>query len=360
MPSLNLNLNTLGTVSKAGVSSIDFTGITNYVFLGDSISAGSNATVGNSYRELLVTNYATTNTDYSVGGRGTWREIKEIHTQGFTRSQTVIWEEAGLNDLRRSNVQATKNKIESCVKSVIKKTFALSGVAAGSNSVTRSGTFTPYDAESNGGVYPNLAFPDDTACFSSTVNDYWEYTFSGDNCYIVFGAADSSKNRGDCEIRVDGDLVDTITDLNDRADNVSDGDDPNDLVPDTRFYRGFGSGSHTLRITVTSAFPVPVDQIGTLDDPSNVGVLMLIQIPYVTDYSKVGLDQANDSVIDAGNQIKIDLVNEFKALGYRIGFARIMQGKGGLYDLANIDSDGVHPTNAGHLQIYNSLIRYIG
>ena len=51
------------SLKLSGVATVDFTGISNYIYLGDSIMFGNNATAGNSFRELLTTNYATTNTN---------------------------------------------------------------------------------------------------------------------------------------------------------------------------------------------------------------------------------------------------------------------------------------------------------
>jgi hypothetical protein len=345
------------------ISPVDFTGITNYITLGDSIGFGSNATAGNSYRELLNTNYATTNTDLTASGRGTWNEIFNINTASFTRSSTVLWVGAGLNDLRRGSTILTYNKVVSSLKSVMKKAFAKSSVCAGSSSCVRVGSWTSADLTPYGGVCnTGVTGTASSSANSSIQNDTCSYTFTEDNVFVTFSSSAPSVSRGDCEIRIDGVLVETVIDINDRMDGINDGSYDNLRGVDTRFYSGLGAGSHTIEVKVISsgAGAVVIDQFGSLNSPANVGVVMVVQIPYITDYSKVGLDQANDSVIDSANELREDVVNYFKNLGYRIRFCKIMETNGGLYDLANIDSDGVHPTNAGHLEIYNSLVRYIG
>lgn len=345
------------------ITVLDFTGITNYAYFGDSIAFGSNSTAGNSFRELLNTNYATTNSNQAVGGRGVWREMYNANNYTFTKLSSVLWFEGGLNDLRRSDVLATSNKLESSLKTVIAKAFKSSQVAAsGSSSVTRVGSFTGYDAQTNGGVYSGGTIGvGSPASFSSTIGNTWTWSFTGNNVFVIFGAGSSTVLRGNCEIRIDGNLVESVTDLSNRWDGVSDGDNDNKRGADTRFFSGLSAGAHSIEVRVTSSTAVAVDQFGVLDAPVNCGVVGVIQIPYVVDYNKVGLDKASDSKIDAANLLRENIVNIFNGLGYRIAYCKIMKGNGGLYDLANIDpTDNVHPLNAGHLQIYQSLIRYIG
>lgn len=343
-------------------TALDFSSITNIMNFGDSIAFGFNATAGNSYRELLDTNYSTTNYNGAVSGKGVFFEIDNLHKSTFTQSSSGVFLEAGLNDLRRSSNYTTKNKIISCLKTSIKETFNSSqNVASGSSSVTRVGTFlSNFDCTLYGGVFPSGTLNvDDCASYSSTIGDTWTWSFTGDNVYVLFSASALTLNRGDCEVRIDGILVDTITDFNARWDGVSDGVYDNKKGPDTRFYTNLVDGAHTIEIKVTSAFSVVVDQIGVLDSPSNLGALVVIQIPYIVDYAKPGMSNASDALIDATNVTREAFVTKFKDLGYPIVFAKIMSTNGGLYDLANIDTDDVHPTNAGHLQIYDSIIRYI-
>jgi len=342
-----------------------FDGITEFIFTGDSIADGSNATAGNSYAELLVTEYAATYAQASqntaVGGSGVWEECDGLRTVAFTRASTAFFFEGGLNDLRRNSTTQCYNKLESCLKSLIRRAW-LDGtkiVAGGDATVTRVGTFAAFAADTFGGVYNLGAVPGPRATSHSTANATWTWTFTGNNVFVQFSSSYPSIARGDCEIRIDGNLVDTITDFSDRYDGTSDGTYNNQRGPDTRFYSGLTSASHSIEIKGLSTTPIVVDQIGVLLDPADCGVILVLEIPYITDYAKPGLDQADDTIIDTGNGIRENVVDYFAALGYRISFVPINLANGGLYDLANIDSDGVHPTNAGHLQIKNSIKPFI-
>lgn len=341
-------------------------GITNWLYGGDSIMNGSNASVvGLSYRGLLNAKYSTTNNNHSVGGRGVWREIENFHTLTFTRSSTMIVVEAGLNDIRRSHTTQTINKIESEIKTIIKKAFGAAAVASGGSGVTRSGSFSAFNADAYGGAFNDTGgIGNNVASYQTTANATWSYTFTAPQnnttAFVCFSATYPSIARGDAEVRIDGVLVETITDLDDRWDGVSDGDNDNQRGPATKFYFGLASGSHTIEVKATSTTAVVVDHFGYLDVPSNVGTMIVQEVPYVTDYSKPGLDQANDSYIDQINAIRKTWVDTFAALGYRIYYVKIMKEHGLLYDTSiGIDSDGVHPTDAGHRLIFNSYLKYL-
>lgn len=364
-----MNFAQLGMMMGAdsGITPMSFSGITEFIYTGDSIAVGSNATAGNSYAELLTAqysgSYAAATQNVAVGARGVWNEAESIALIGFTRSSTAFFIEAGLNDLRRNSTIKCYNKIESCLMQHIRRAWLDNStiVSGGDASITRVGTFNGFNARQFGGVYSGFAAPPSatSGCFNTTANATFTKSFTGDNVFIQFNATDGVAVRGSCEIRIDSVLVDTITDFNSRYDGTSDGAYDNARGPDCRIYTGLSSGAHSLEIKSLSTSAVVVDQIGVLLPPASCGVIFVIEIPKVTDYSKPGLDQANDSVIDAANTIRENIVNRFFALGYRIKFIRINKANGGLYDLVNVDTDGVHPTNAGHLQIFNSIKRHI-
>ncbi len=343
----------------------DFTGITGALFLGNSIMDGNLATAGNSFRELLTTQYSWSPAqNLSVGGKGVWRECFELNNSTFTRTVTVLMEEGGLNDIRRSHSVQTFNKIKSGLDVIIARTFiktSVGAVASGSSSVTRSGSFTSFDANSFGGLWPSGALPGNYACYNTTANATWAWSFTGDNLIIAFSGSYPSINRGVAEIRVDGGLVDTITDFNQQWDGVSDGTNDNQRGPVTKVYWGLGAGSHSVEVKALSASPdvVVIDYFSVLDDPSNLGVVLLIEVPKVLDYAKPGLDQANDSYIDQVNSIKILIADKWSSHGYKISYVPIMP----TYYLSSgvtIDaSDGVHPTNSGHSLIRDAINEFI-
>lgn len=342
--------------------SIDISELTNLVTTGDSIAVGNNASAGNSWRELLVANFIFNDQTLAIGGLGYWSQVDAYNFISFTRLRTLIIDETGLNDIRRSWTQKTRNKIRASVDTILARAAGLNAYASGSASVTRSsGTFTTFDARSLGGFYGTGAIPGDCATYSSDVGATWSWNFNTEHFFIAFSGSDGTAARGNCEVWVDGVLIETITDLDEQWDGVSDGTNDNQRGPDTRVYWDFGAGPHTCEVIITSAAVVAIDRFVEMGDPDDCGVLLLMEIPKVVDYAKVGLDQANDAIVTQANELRLNRLNIFNTRGYKFYYVPIMNtSPGGLYDLANVDpADDVHPTTAGHLQIYNSVKQYL-
>lgn len=341
----------------------NFTAITDAVYTGNSIAVGSNATAGNSYRELLTAEYIWSETNLAVGGRGVWLELDALNGHVFTRPQTVVLIEGGLNDLRRSVTTQTYNKIRTCTYGLLKRAFSSSNqVASGSASVTRVGTlFQSFDAASLGGIYPGGSIPGaSTATFSSSLNATWTWSFTGTDVYVLFSGSSGAAPRGDCEVRIDGNLVETITDLDNQYDAVSDGAYDNARGPVCKVYWDLSAGAHTIEVKNISTSPVAIDQFGVLETPANTGYVFMVQIPKVVDYAKPGLDQADDAALTAADAIRQSVLSEFQSRGYKVYFIPIMLGEGGLYDRSvGTDTDGVHPNDTGHNQIFESIRRFI-
>lgn len=343
------------------IEDVELAGITKLVTLGDSIAAGSNASPStNAFREKLKDLFLWTDTNLAVGGRGYYNAIESFNETTFTRANTITIDETGLNDVRRSWNAKTRNKIRASIDSILARLAGLNAAASGSASVTRTGTFSAFDARAVGGVYGTGTLPGNFASQSSTTNSEWEWDFNTDSFFIAFMGSDGTAARGPCEVYVDDVLIDTITNLNQSWDGVSDGANNNQQGPDTRVYWGFGVGAHTCRVKVTGTDPVVIDRFVEMDTPENVGVFFLIEAPKVVDYNKPGLDNANDVVMNILNRIRTNRLNIFNSRGYRFYYIPIMSTSGGFYKLPDdIDpADDVHPTNQGHEHIYDSIIRF--
>ena len=350
---------------EAPIVPIDFTGINRVIEMGDSIMVSNNASpASNSYRARLASTYTWTEVNLSLGGSGTWNEISSFHQATVApRATTVIIESAGLNDIRNSHDQKTFNKIESCLHSILKRCFQKSGVAAGSGSVTRSGSFTVFDAAVHGGKYDSAGgIGGNSACFNTTANATWTYAFTGVAISVTFSASDPTINRGVAEIRIDGVLVDTVDDLMQRFDGVSDGVNDNKRGPHTVTYFGLTNAAHSIEVKALTGSPsVVVDEFSVLDENiANLGVVFVLEVPKITDYAIAGRDQASDAYIDQVNALRESVVDLYAAAGYPVYFIPIMLGNQGFYDVTTgIDSDGVHPTNTGHDQIFDSIVQWI-
>jgi hypothetical protein len=348
----------------------NFEGITNVIYTGDSFMAGQNASpLSNCYRQLLtgVTGFSENN--LSTGGRGVWAEINAIHSLTWTRSTMWNVESAGLNDLRRSHRQSTFNKIGAVMRTYVKKCFSNSVVYGGSTSVTRAGTWNGFAYNVFGGAsVTNVLGNIDAGAISSAANSTLSWSFSGDNVWVCFSASDSTISRSDVEVRIDGILIETITDLDYQYDGVSDGSYDNKRGPDTRFWTGLGQGAHTIELKALQASSMCIDNLGTLGNLANAGILFVMAIPEVIDYSKPGLDQANNTIIAQGNAIKVAVIQNAINWGYgfeeAVFFIPVMDNASpitGFYDLTTgcDPVDNVHPNNTGHSQFYQTLLRWM-
>lgn len=357
-----------------GVGQLTTTGLTTLLSTGDSIMNGSNASpASNAYRALFAAEHSLTDNNQAASGRGVLMEIYNVHNLNYTRSQVLMMKSGGLNDARRSNSTKCRNKIVSCFKTQLKKHFAnsLNVVASGSSSVTRSGTFTGFDAALLGGRYPSGTIPNDVATFSSTANATWTWNFTIDSLlantlFIGTSASDGTAARGGFEVYLDGVLIDTVTsaDQQNRYDGVADGGaltlSDNKRGPDTKYYFDLTVGAHTLQIKALTTTPVVIDQIGVLDAPANLGPLLVLEIPKILNYNIAGLNQASDAYIDELNELIRAEIVPFRERGYPIWYIPMMATSGGDGLLTtgvggDIDSDLVHRTNTGHANFFTSV-----
>lgn len=346
------------------ITPVVFTGINKSIEMGDSIMFGINASpLSLCYRARLASLYGWSETNVSLGGSGVWNEIKEFHQLTITRPSTVIFESAGLNDIRNSHATTTFNKIESCLYSVLKRCFQKSSVASGGNSVTRSGSFTAFDAAAVGGKYgTGVIGAADVATFNTTDNATWTYSFTGTGIAVNFSASDPTVNRGVAEIRIDGVLVDTVSDLKQRYDAVSDGVYDNKRGPHTKVYLGLTNTSHSIEVKALTGSPsVVLDEFAVMDENmANLGVVFVLEVPKIVNYALVNRNQASDAYIDQVNTLRETVVNVFKARGYPVHFIRLMAGSGGFYNVTTgIDVDQIHPSTLGHDQLFNSVKQHI-
>jgi hypothetical protein len=291
-----------------------------------------------------------------LSGSGVWREIKNFSLETFTPATNCVFEEGGLNDIRRSHSTQTFNKIESCLNSVLKKQFVSTSVSSGSASVTRSGSFTGVNLQVYGGFSGSATIPGNSGSFNTTANATWTWTFSGTNVCIIFSSCDPTITRGSCEVRIDGVLIETISDLNQRYDAVSDGVYDNKRGPDTRTYFGLANTSHSIEVKALTTDAVVIDQFSTV---APGGVVFCIEVPKILDYAKMGLDQASDAYVNQVNALRKAVIKKWYDQGFKVYYVPIMT----YYQLqSGVTIDGtdlVHPLNAGHLEIYKDIRRHI-
>jgi len=314
---------------------------------GDSITVGQNSTGDNSYIKLISSLYDTTNTNRAVSGRGIWESLRlhNANINPLTRAFSVVM--TGFNDVRRGgNSAKTFSKIENGYKGIIVNQFMRTSIAGNtaSTSIVRSGTWNQYYSDTVGGKYNN-------GSWSTISGNYIEYSFSNNNVVIGMICGDGvSEVYGDFDVYIDGVLYDSYT-LNNKTDGISDGVNNNQRAPYILYFTGLEDGNHTIRITLTNSFPVPIDYFGHLNDPNLCTPILLMEAPKMnsTGYA-IAPANANDTIIDELNVLINSIANEFSN-----DFPIIVAKTNDYYDLATgLDSDNIHPNDLGHRQIYQS------
>jgi lysophospholipase L1-like esterase len=334
---------------------------------GDSITAGSSADVGRDYPTLLSGRLGLTLTNVAGSGRGVWLMAQQANLDTVLGNDSVriITSMTGLNDIRRgANSRTTRdsfnyrtddkclNKILASYRNLLIMKFRTSVVAAGSSSVTRTGTHSVFNGASVGGKYNGASIPSNTATFITAAGT-WSYTFTGDNIAVgMFGADGVNVSWGTFSISIDGNVV-YIGDHNGWWDGVSDGTNNNQRGPVPFWFGGLRNTSHTVVVTQLSG-TVVCDYFAVLGSPSTRNGAIIAEIPYIRDYSKSGLDRASREYSDLASKQIYRVFNEFKKYDYPVAYLRVND----YYDTDGYadPSDGVHPLNRGHYAIARAFL----
>lgn len=333
---------------------------------GDSYTAGTGASpISNSWINLLATDFSVTATNVAIGGRGTER-MCQILNQDATlpnNSTKMLALLIGLNDQGRNGGPIkTRNKVWMGHRSIIFNQFKKSTVAAGSASVTRTGTWTAYAANVAAGKYTNAA---NGAVSTVTNGATASYTFSGETNVVLQAIAVDGVGAtyGTINIKIDGvtqsipssdETTQLFCNLNGWYDGVADPDLTNIIGPIMFVFTGLSTGSHTILVTTTNTSTVPLDFFGHLNAPASCAPALIGLQTYLPalGYSTYAGNLGSTAGADAVNAKLISEVFYWANLGYPIAYIDSNP-------LTNIttdmDPDHVHRNNAGHLHIKQSF-----
>ncbi len=356
---------------------IDLTGVTNLIGVGDSFMYGLNSTptggaasdYTNSFINLFrVGNSFSSIQNVGIGGTGTLTMINQVKSLSYTSSSSLMVVNVGLNDIRRGgNGSKTLKQLEAGYLYYLQKHISINRIFSGSSSVTRTGTFANADFTPSGAVGTNGSLPGTTlTSYSNTLNSTWEYTFTGTKIGFVFFGTDgvTATGYGRLEVYIDNVSVDVVECEGVWYSGIA---EPSPLTTTNTLgavpymIHGLSNASHTIKIRVVdSGEYIALDYFFQPDLPANVGPIIFCEIPYLTSsgYAMYGgftppHNNATQAKSDDASNVIFNIVNQYRALGYRISFART----NAFFDCNNdIDlSDSVHPTNAGHVHIQQAL-----
>jgi hypothetical protein len=336
----------LGTVSKTGITAVDF--------FGDSFTVGQAANpIGTQayVKQFMAYQFsAITETNHAVSGRGCWVAADAVNQKAVNNGATELWiEMCGQNDIDK-NGSATKtvNKHEAWIRTMFINHAANAFVAAGSSSATRTGAYSSasYDARSQGGRFTSAALPANSATVNSggtagTVS----YTTTSTSLGVQLISDYGSGTFGTCTISIDGVPQNTV-DLSSYYDGISDGSNNNQTGPVAFWYVGLTNASHTITVTSNADGMAPVDFFATLMLPSAMMPMIICENPYRNVYVK-----GSNVAMDGGSARKFAVAQLLSSQGFPVVYYSLNK----YYDRDDIDADNVHPANGGHRQIAGGL-----
>lgn len=336
---------------------ISISGRTVLQAFGDSYTIGSNASPSDS---AYINKFKSTETgittlvNNAVSGTGAWKTAAVAQGVSFTPSQTIISVMIGLNDIRRNGSAAkTLKKIEAGYRTVFLKAVANVITAAGSGSVTKTGTWIGYGANTVGGKFATGTPPGNFAINNTVSGSTLSWTFTGTAFGIQFSGSDGViSTYGGGTVAIDGVTVATVN-LNNWYDGITDGTYDNKRGPLAYTYHGFTNTSHTVVITKTDNSSFPVDFFATVNSPSNSAVLLFCEIPYLISAGyNTSPNLGSVGATDLANSIILSLVLEFIGYGYSICYVPVNT----FYNLSiGVSGDNIHPNNTGHYELFSAL-----
>ncbi len=338
--------------------------ITNNACVGDSFTFGLNANprLTNRYITLLTAAKSLTiGNDLGVSSGGVWRGAKDLNAASFTRSSTLVTMMSGFNDIRPGGYGfRTLNKISAAYSSALAKMFCnVNSRPSGAATVTRTGSFSGFDAATNGGQFPSGTPGSGNFASQTSGAGTWEVALTGVDFGFQFIANGASGTYGTAKMYIDNVLVGTVN-LNDWTDDLTDGlGNVNSKTPLFFPFFGYASGSHTLKVEAMGDGIVALDFFGNMSTTSQ-GAFLAFEVPFMSSIGyAIGAGQGSAyAAVEASNVI-FDQIKIFSDRGYRAGFAttNIPRGQYDLttgLDLIINGGDDIHPNNTGHTQLSNS------
>lgn len=311
------------------------------IAIGDSFTVGLNATSEAAKYVNRLGGYiggAVANQGY--GGEGWVYCANKALALNSDRSRLVTFL-AGLNDIRISNGTGGYGafpKIKANLHAALAACFLQESVPA--SKLTKSGNWMTL-ASVAGGRAINIG---GTAMYTPDMNAYMEWEFFGET--LVIGAIACLNSNG----KMYSNMLVTIDNGPQELMQVE-GQTNETYGYVAKVYKNLGFGKHTVRIQPadTTNYSCVLDYVGTLCEPWANGPVLVGHIPYVINYT-TGTHVATPQMFTDANAEMDAIVAEWSDWGVAIVPTN------DFFDPATgCDTDGVHPNNTGHVQIYNGF-----
>lgn len=325
---------------------------------GNSFAAGGNAPVGQSYGDRIAGFIGGSVENRAIGGTG----VKSITQQGYAyhpygaRTRLVTWD-GPLNDIRRAGPAALP-AIRPALEAFLVSAFAGIARPASYPQVVKTGMWSALGSNHGGKAFTFNATPMVTQDVLATLS----LTFTGDRIAITAFATENKNGNSlyrNLAVHIDGCQVETM--------EICGKAIPGEIACGAaKVYRGLGSGTHTIEVRPTQALEYSVVDCFVVPMSEGFAPVIVSHIPYIQNWEQYDAILSNDpsssvygrAIADQANQIISEVVAEWKADGFPVAVMPANE----FYDPErDSDTDGIHPTRDGHLNLsagYISQIRF--
>jgi len=321
--------------------------------VGDSITEGSNASsAANRWLNLYHAALAT-NTLVNGGVGGTQIVDQTTDDRSSARNQTYLtgvtptdyWAMfTGYNDLRYHGTNATAlAQYERSLRAAI---AWMSRTTA--NIKQASDAAWTYSASWSAATICNIGTK-----FRSASGATASISVSGTAITVAYVNRWGLADGGTFTVTIDGTLVGTI-DTNVGSSSGYGGASPSRYNIQAERYAGLSSGSHTVEIATTSAGTVQLAFVCGTGDTDKPAVRIGAPIKMASDgyTSNSPYNNGSDVAVEMYSTVIRKLVYEARLDGRDVKFAD----SNTYFTLANMDTDKVHPTDAGHVQLKDAFV----
>lgn len=334
-------------------TSITAEDISQLTVVGDSIADGQNASVtANEFSSLLAADLGIGLAGAPVGGTQIVDMTTDDRAAGrnqvyFTsgKSAADIWAwMTGYNDMRYHGTNATAlAQFERSLRAAIAWMSRIpANIKQASDAAwTFSPSWTAVTIANIGTKY--------RAASGATAS----ISVSGTSVTVAYVNRWGLADGGTFTVTIDGTLVGTI-DTNVGSSSGYGGASPTRYNIQAERYAGLSSGSHTVEIETTSAGTVQLAFVCGTGDTDKPDVRIGAPIKMASDgyTSNSPYNNGSDAAVEAYSTVIRKLVYEARLDGRNVKFADLNT----YFAIANMDTDKVHPVDAGHSQLRDGFV----